>query len=97
MEIDLTMELEGVVTVFEAKNGFPDDFALYQIFHPFKYYSILKREKGLEIKQISCCYVLRKRVRGTSIIRLYKYTFDDEDQMKSLRLLKNAEYTLIRG
>ncbi len=93
MEIDLTMELGGVVTVFEGKNGFPDNFAVYQLFHPFKYYSTLKKEKKLNIKQITCCYVLRKREKESSILRLYNYTFDDENNIASIRLLKNAQYT----
>jgi hypothetical protein len=96
MEIDLTMELHGVVTIFEGKNGFPDNFAIYQLFHPFKYYSILKKEKKLDVKQITCCYVLRKRERGSSVLRLYNYTFEDEDDMTSIKLLKNAQYNLIK-
>ena len=95
-EIDLTMELQGVVTVFEAKNRFPANFAVYQLFHPFKYYSVLKEEKKLEVSQISCCYVLRKRERGGSVLRLYNYTFEDENEMTSIKLLKNAQYNLIR-
>ncbi len=38
MEIDLTMEFNGRVTLFEGKNDFPKDFAVYQLFHPFLYY-----------------------------------------------------------
>lgn len=36
MEIDLTMEYNGMVTVFEGKNGLPENFAVYQIFFIFK-------------------------------------------------------------
>lgn len=96
MEIDLTMELQGIVTVFEGKNGFPENFAIYQIFHPFKYYSILKKENELDIKQITCCYVLRKKEKGSSILKLYNYTFEDENNMASIKLLKNAQYNLIK-
>jgi len=96
MEIDLTMELRGVITIFEGKNGFPENFAIYQLFHPFKYYSILKEEKKLDIKQITCCYVLRKREREKSVIRLYNYTFEDKDSMSSIKLLKNAQYNLTK-
>lgn len=95
MEIDLTMELHGMITVFEGKNGFPEDFAVYQLFHPFKYYSILKKEKKLKIKIITCCYILRKKDKGMSILRLYNYTFKDVNDMSSIRLLKNAQYNLI--
>ena len=96
MEIDLTMELRSVITIFEGKNGFPENFAVYQLFHPFKYYSILKNEKKLKIKQITCCYILRKREKGDSILRLYNYTFQNENNMASIKLLKNAQYNLIK-
>jgi hypothetical protein len=84
------------VTIFEGKNGFPKDFAIYQLFHPFKYYSILKREKKLAVEMITCCYVLRKKNAGNSILRLYNYTFENENDMSSIKLLKNAQYNLIK-
>jgi hypothetical protein len=96
MEIDLTMELNGFVTIFEGKNGFPKDFAVYQLYHPFKYYSMLKEENKLEIKQISCCYILRKKENNNSILRLYNYIFEDENNMASIKLLKKAQYNLIK-
>ncbi|MFA3782002.1 hypothetical protein ABRY23_02920 [Melioribacteraceae bacterium 4301-Me] len=96
MEIDLTMELNGIITVIEGKNGFPKNFAIYQLYHPFKHYTILKNENKLEVKQINCCYILRKKERGSSIIRLYNYTFEDEDNMASIKLLKCAQYNLIK-
>ncbi|MEJ5350964.1 MAG: hypothetical protein WHS65_05165 [Melioribacteraceae bacterium] len=96
MEIDLTLELNGVVTVIEGKNGFPKNFAVYQLFHPFKYYSILKKDNKLNIQQISCCYILRKKDEGNSILRLYNYIFEDENNMASIKLLKSAQYNLIK-
>lgn len=96
MEIDLTMELGRVVAVFEGKNGFPKDFAIYQLFHPFKYYSTLKKERGLEVELITCCYILRKKEREGSILKLYNYTFKDENDLSSIKLLKNAQYNLVK-
>ena len=96
MEIDLTMELNGVITIFEAKNGFPKNFAIYQIFHPFKYYSNLKKEKELDIKQINCCYILRRKEKGNTFLKLYSYTFEDENNMTSIKLLKCSQYNLIK-
>jgi hypothetical protein len=96
MEIDLTMELNGVITIFEAKNGFPKNFAIYQIFHPFKYYSNLKKEKELDIKQINCCYILIRKEKGNSFLKLYSYTFEDENNMTSIKLLKCSQYNLIK-
>lgn len=96
MEIDLTMELDEVVTIFEGKNGFLRDFAVYQIFHPFKYYSVMKKQNKLVVKMITCCYILRRREKESSILRLYNYTFEDENDMSSIKLLKNAQYNLIK-
>lgn len=96
MEIDLTFEHQGVVTVIEGKNGFPEDFAVYQLFHPFQYYWTLKQEHELEIKQITCCYILREKNKENSVIRIYNYTFDSESNIDSIRLLKKAEYKLIQ-
>jgi len=96
MEIDLTMELGRIVTVFEGKNGFPNDFAIYQLFHPFRYYSTLKKERKLEVELITCCYILRKREREGSILKLYNYTFKDENDLSSIKLLKNAQYNLVK-
>lgn len=96
MEIDLTLEYQGNVIVIEGKNKFPEDFAIYQIFHPFKYYCELKREENIDIKKINCCYILRKIGKEGSVLRLYHYTFDDENQIDSIRLIEKAEYTLIK-
>jgi len=96
MEIDLTMELNGLVTVFEGKNRFPENFAIYQLFHPFKYYTNLRDKKRLNVKQISCCYILRDIKKKCSILRLYNYTFEDENNISSIKLLKSAQYNLIK-
>lgn len=96
IEIDLTLEYHGVVTVVEGKNGFPEDFAVYQIFHPFKYYTMLKHENRLGMRQITTCYVLRRQGQGRSTLRLYNYTFEDENELESARLLKKAQYNLIK-
>ena len=96
IEIDLTMELDGSVTVFEGKNNFSKDFAVYQIYHPFLYFTEIKRENKLPIKKISACYILRKKINDVSILRLYNYTFDDKNDITSIKLLKSAEYHLIK-
>lgn len=96
MEIDLTLEHEGIVTVVEGKNGFPPDFAIYQLFHPFLYYWTLRAENALPISAITCCYVLRKRDDANSTLRLYLYTFQDPQRMDSIILMKKAQFNLIR-
>lgn len=95
IEIDLTMEHQGSVTVIEGKNGFPKDFAVYQIFHPFMYYKKLQEENQISLNEINCCYICRKNSRLSSTLRLHSYTFETEN-LDSIRLLKKAEYRLIR-
>lgn len=95
MEIDLTMEYNGLVTIFEGKNGLPENFAVYQLFHPFKYFSDIRRKDKLPIKQITACYVLRFRENNNSCLRVYNYTFENENNICSIKLLKNTQYNLI--
>ena len=97
MEIDLTMELNGSVTIFEGKNKFPKDFAIYQLFVPFLYYHKLKKDNKLNISDISCCYLLRNKGKTGSIIRIYKYGFDDIKKISSIKLLKSKQYNLIQN
>ncbi len=96
MEIDLTTEYNGIVTTFEGKNNFPENFAVYQLYFPFLYYSNLKNENKLDIKEINCCYLLRKRDKENSVIRIYQYIFEDSFDMTSIKLIKNAQYNLIK-
>ncbi len=96
MEIDLTTEYNGLVTVFEGKNNFPKDFAVYQLYFPFLYYYNLKKENKLDIKNISCCYLLRKKEDGKSIIRIYQYTFNEPQKLDSIEVIKKAQYNLIK-
>ena len=96
MEIDLTTEYSGIVTVFEGKNNFPENFAVYQLYFPFLYYYNLKEANELEINEINCCYLLRERKDEKSIVRIYQYTFKNPLDITSIELIKNAQYNLIR-
>lgn len=102
MEIDLTLEYQGTVTVLEAKSRFLKDFAVYQLFHPVKFYLQRAKETGIPIQDINACYVLRqsRRVRGQAYpetkVRLYLYRFGDPDRIDSLQLVRKAEYHLHR-
>ena len=95
MEIDLTMEYNGLVTVFEGKNKFPKNFAVYQLFAPFLYYQKLKKEKQINISETTCCYLLRNKEKAGSVIRIYNYTFEDNRNMRSIKILKSKQYNLI--
>ena len=89
VEIDFTLEHLGVITVFEAKNGEPSDFNVFQLFNPYRYY--LRVTQSLPVTAINCCYLLRQRDR----LRLYLYSFADPQNPGSIQLERNAEYTLV--
>ena len=95
VEIDLTLEYNGMITVFEAKNGEPPDFNVFQLFNPFRYY--LRATESPPVTAINCCYLLRQsdRRRQDDRLRLYLYTFDDPQRPASIRLERCAEYTLV--
>ncbi len=99
-EVDMTVEHRGNVTVFEGKNWKKNrnNFAVYQLFMPYRYY-MMKKERGeIDIENINCCYVVRQQVttkeeRGSNL-DLYLYTFDDPEDMLSIRLLDSIRYEL---
>ena len=97
IEIDMTIENDGNISIFEAKNRFRKDFAVYQIYLPFLYYTENKKIKNLAIKDINCCYLLRDKKAASSTIRIYQYTFDEPYDMTSIRLLKSAEYAIYQN
>lgn len=89
VEIDFTLEHLGAITVFEAKNGEPEDFNVLQLFNPYRYYR--RATESPPVSGINCCYLLRQDSR----LRLYLYSFDDPQNPGSIRLERNAEYTLV--
>ncbi len=86
IEIDLTLEFNGIINIFEAKNGEPKDFNIYQIYHPFLYYHNSK----LPIKEIICVYLVRKE----NSLKLYAYTFNKPLHLDSIQFIKSKEYIL---
>jgi len=96
IEVDMTLENEGRITVFEGKNwkNNRNDFAIYQLYMPFRYY-FQKMSKGeIEVDTIECCYVVRRQFKNGSDIMAYLYTFDDPEEMTSIRLKKANRYEL---
>ena len=89
IEMDMTLEHLGTITVFEAKNGAPEDFNVFQLFNPFNYY--LQKTDHRPESSLNCCYMLRRINR----LSLYLYSFDDRRNPNSIRFLRNAEYTLV--
>lgn len=96
MEIDLTTEYLGNVTIFEGKNNFPINFAVYQLYLPFLYFYELQKEEKLPINEINCCYILRKRNKNNSVIRIYLYIFENPYNLATIKLKKASEYVLIQ-
>ena len=96
MEMDLITEYQGIVTVFEGKNKFSDNFAVPQLYHPFRYFHQLNENKKISINEINCCYLLRKTLGGDSVIRLYLYNFTNPNKMSSIRLKKCGQYRLMK-
>lgn len=90
MEMDATFEHRGVITVLEGKNGFPDNFAVYQLFHPF-----LDYQKVSGAQQVQCCYLLKEKDGEQGyVVRLYLYTFSQDDDIGSIELIKKRQYDL---
>lgn len=94
IEMDLTVEHNGIIAIFEAKNDDKDemtDFAVYQLYHPFRYYvDRMQDGKYNGLKAVRTVYV--KQVG--SAVRLYEYRFAKKDDPTTIDLLKAAEYRL---
>ncbi len=98
IEIDLTIEHEGIVNVFEAKNGDIDNFNVTQIYYPFLYYYNAKLNNNFKdkIKTINCVYLLKYKENNNTVLKLYKYTFDNPEEITSIKLLDSKKYILIK-
>ncbi len=95
IEVDLTIEYQGKIGVFEAKNGVPDSFAAYQIYHPFLYYYNARERLGEQLREIVGVYVVRHKEGGQTYLRLWEYTFNDPLDITSIRLVNSKGYRLI--
>jgi hypothetical protein len=93
IEVDLTIEFQGNIGVFEGKNGTPDSFSIYQIYHPFLYY--YNSELKDKIKAIYCVYVVREKGKENDTIKLWAYTFENPLDITTIKFIKSASYRLI--
>lgn len=77
IEIDLTIEFQGTIGIFECKNKKPDNFSVYQICRPFSYYFNAngKTELRGKIREMLCYYVLREKSKAHKTLRLLTYAF----------------------
>jgi hypothetical protein len=98
IEIDLTIEFQGNIGVFEGKNGKPDSFSIYQIYHPFLYYYNANEQNELKgkIKDIYSVYVVREKGSENDTIKLWAYTFEKPLDITSIKFIKSASYKLIK-
>lgn len=95
IEIDLTIEFNGHVGVFEGKNGTPDSFNVYQIYHPFLYYYKANNQQlNGKIDKISAVYVVRTKENNTDILKLWEYTFANPLDITSIEYVKAKAYKL---
>lgn len=97
IEVDLTIEYHGIVGVFEAKNGKPDNFSIYQLYHPFLYYYNANKDNTVngQIKKVYCVYLVREKIKGVDVIKLWCYTFSRPYDITSIKFIKSVEYHLI--
>lgn len=94
IEIDLTLEYEGKIYVFEAKSGKPKSFAIYQIYHPFLYYHLAKSRPAMKgkIQEIYGVYVVRERSKSYTKLSIWMYFFRYPLNAKSIYLEKSCTY-----
>ncbi|MDR0566780.1 MAG: hypothetical protein LBG47_07080 [Prevotellaceae bacterium] len=97
IEVDLTIEFQGTIGVFEGKNGKPDSFSVYQIYHPFLYYYNANRNTELagKIKNIYCVYVVREKGKENDTLKLWAYTFETPLDITTIKFIKSTSYKLI--
>lgn len=97
IEVDLTIEFQGIIGVFEGKNGKPDSFSIYQLYHPFLYYYNANQQAELKgkIKGIFGVYVVRETTKTGDVLKLWAYTFSKPLDITSIKFVKSAAYKLI--
>lgn len=97
IEIDLTIEFKGTIGIFEAKNGRPTDFNIYQLYNPFLYYYKAKQNAkiGNKIKDIICVYLIRNKESEVNNLNLWSYSFEKPLNITSIKFIKSTCYKLI--
>jgi hypothetical protein len=85
IEIDAGYEGDNSFVIFEVKMNYTNDFLIRQLYYP------LKRWSGKVSKPIRTIFLSY----FDSVFDLYEYSFDDENDYNSLRLIKKKTYFLI--
>lgn len=87
IEIDGAYEGLDFLALIEAKTEYPEDFLVRQLYYPFRTW---KNGVDKEVKTIFLIY-------SNGIFSLYEYVFNDEYCYNSLKLAKQANYSIIDG
>ena len=99
IETDFIVERNGDIAIGEAKYSpkvgfFPEDFAVAQVYLPYRRLLKLRERKNWQ-KKARCMFLVHYKPKKTEeAIRIYEYDFDDWRDMASIKLVKNAEYRL---
>lgn len=101
IEMDFIVEKNGTIAVAEAKRvpgkkgKLPEDFAVGQIYLPFRKLLNMKSRLGGTFA-IRCLFLVQyRRADGKDGIRLFEYTFPQCEEMSSIVPVKNKEYVLL--
>lgn len=84
IEIDGGFENDKNVIILEAKHILNPDFNIRQLYYPFR---VWKEKINKPIRLIYSLY-------SNHIFRLYEYEFTDENNFSSIKLIKQAQYSL---
>lgn len=99
VETDFIVEKNGRLAVGEAKYSpktgfFPKDFAVAQVYLPYRRLLKLRDQKRWETTA-RCMFVVQYRpTEGQEAIRVYEYDFIDPNDMATIKMQRNAEYRL---
>jgi hypothetical protein len=97
IEMDFIIERGNEITLVEAKSSvgeLPKDFAVGQVYLPYRRLIKVLEDKHKKARVRSLFLVQYKRDDGRTAMRVYEYTFDDPQDMGSLRFVSNAEFAL---
>ena len=97
IEMDFIMEKGDEISLVEAKCSAgepPRDFAVAQVYLPYRRLLNVLAERGRNVGIRNLFLVQYRKDDGTTAIRIYEYTFDDPQDMSSLRFVNNAEFIL---
>ena len=87
MEIDAALEGPSSITLVEAKNFFPKDFLVRQLYYPFLSYRSGGTLGGKRIRALYITYL-------SGVYQLWEYEFLEEGRYDSLSLVKTERWRL---